>query len=145
MTLAFRHLDVTPQDPVEEWGTEGVLTAIDRGGLAQWRQIIAAIESDPFGEVARDVQEALDLAEDRGVVATMRRNLHRARLSHKERFAVSFRSWADASGMTREELAAWLGTSRTRLSTYINGSVTPNAALAARLRERVERRREIYR
>src|SRR5699024_8182906 len=139
MSLVFRNLDLTPDAPVEQWGTEGILTAIDRGGLEHWRRILAAVESDPHGEVSQELEEALHLAEDHGVVAMFRRNLDRARRSEKERFADAFRSWADASGMTRAELAAWLGTSRTRLSTYVNGSVTPNAALAARLRRRVER------
>lgn len=144
MTLAFRNLDLTPDDPVEEWGTEGILTAIDRGGLEHWRRILAAVEADPHGEVSLDLEDALSMAEDRGVVAMLRRNLERARLSDRERLSLSLRSWADASGMTRSELADWLGTSRTRLSTYVNGSVTPNAALADRLRRRAERRRSIY-
>lgn len=29
MALFFRNLDVTPDDPVEQWGVEGVLAAID--------------------------------------------------------------------------------------------------------------------
>jgi len=29
VALFFRNLDVTPDDPVEQWGVEGVLAAID--------------------------------------------------------------------------------------------------------------------
>lgn len=34
--LKFRNLGVTPDDPVEQWGVEGILAAIDRGSLRYW-------------------------------------------------------------------------------------------------------------
>lgn len=47
--LKFRNLAVTPEDPVEKWGVEGLLTAIDRGSLRHWRRIIDAVRADPNG------------------------------------------------------------------------------------------------
>jgi hypothetical protein len=29
--LQFRNINATPDDPVEKWGVEGILAAIDRG------------------------------------------------------------------------------------------------------------------
>jgi hypothetical protein len=46
MSLAFRNIDVSPDDPVELWPTEAVLTAMERGGLGHWR-LTAAINEDP--------------------------------------------------------------------------------------------------
>jgi hypothetical protein len=46
MSLAFRNIDVSPDDPVELWPTESVLTAMERGGLGHWR-LTAAINEDP--------------------------------------------------------------------------------------------------
>jgi transcriptional regulator with XRE-family HTH domain len=43
------------------------------------------------------------------------------------------------SGMTRAEFASALGTSTSRLSTYLSGKVTPSAALLVRM-GRVETR-----
>lgn len=75
--LKFRNLNVTPDDPVEQWGVEGVLTAIDRGSLRHWKRILAAVEADPHGPVAMDLAQALELAEDAGVTAYLRRGLER--------------------------------------------------------------------
>ena len=75
--LKFRNLNVTPDDPVEQWGVEGILTAIDRGSLKHWKRIIATVTSNPHGEAAKDLTQALELAEDAGVAALMRRLLAR--------------------------------------------------------------------
>ncbi|BBZ55218.1 hypothetical protein [Mycolicibacterium phocaicum] len=75
--LKFRNLNVTPDDPVEQWGVEGILTAIDRGSMKHWKRIIAAVTADPDGEVAKDLAQAIELAEDVGVAALMRRLLER--------------------------------------------------------------------
>jgi len=56
MTLAFRNIDVSPADPVMDWPTEAVLTALERGGLSHWRRLAAAIRADPWGLVARRVE-----------------------------------------------------------------------------------------
>lgn len=75
--LKFRNLNVTPDDPVEQWGVEGILTAIDRGSLQHWKRILSAVEADPHGPVAMDLAQALELAEDAGVTAYLRRGLER--------------------------------------------------------------------
>lgn len=46
-----------------------MLAAIDRGGLLEWRRMLDAVRDDPEGNVAADLEQALDLAEDRGDVA----------------------------------------------------------------------------
>lgn len=73
--LRFRNLNVTPDDPVEAWGVEGILTAMDRGSLRHWHIIVDAVRNDPNGSVAQDLSEAVEIAEDHGVVALMRRAL----------------------------------------------------------------------
>ena len=78
MTLRFRNLEVSPDDPVERWGPEGILAAIDRGGLAEWRRITRAVEADPQGPVAADLEEALESAEDAGAARVLRLALDRA-------------------------------------------------------------------
>lgn len=42
MSLAFRNVNVSPEDSVEIWSTEAVLTALERGGLGHWRRLTAA-------------------------------------------------------------------------------------------------------
>jgi transcriptional regulator with XRE-family HTH domain len=46
-----------------------------------------------------------------------------------------------ASGLTRAEFASRIGTSASRLSTYVTGKVTPSAALLVRMRDVSERER----
>jgi len=71
MSLRFRNIDVSPEDPVEIWPTEAILTALERGGLGHWRRLTAAIYEDPWGPVARRVEEALDVSRPYGVGVLM--------------------------------------------------------------------------
>lgn len=134
--LTFRNLDVTPDDPVERWGVEGLLAAIDRGSLPHWQRIAAAFRSDPWGVVAQDLEQALGLAEDAGVVATLRRLLADARrdpdVHARAEVRRRLRSLLADSGLTAAEFARRLGTSASRLSTYLSGKVVPSAALLVR-------------
>lgn len=134
--LSFRNLTVTPDDPVEKWGVEGLLAAIDRGSLRHWRRIAAAFQLDPWGKVAQDLEEALQLAEDVGVAVTLHRVLANARqdVDGYARGEVQrrMRSAVDDSGLTAAEFARRLGTSASRMSTYLSGKVVPSAALLVR-------------
>ncbi|MFN2496230.1 MAG: helix-turn-helix domain-containing protein [Pseudonocardiaceae bacterium] len=138
MSLTFRNIDVSPEDPVEIWPTEAVLTALERGGLGHWRRLTAAISEDPWGPVARRVEEALDVSRPYGVGVLMADVLAaaRARAECAERAAVAaeITQLQAASGLTRAEFAAAIGTSTSRLSTYLSGKVTPSAALLVRMR-----------
>lgn len=134
MSLTFRNLEVSPSDPVERWGVEGIATALDRGGLAEWRRIARAVSDEPYGKVAADVEQAIKVAEDRGLVEYMRMALARARSSDKQRLALKLREHVWRSGMSQVEVARHLGTSPSRLSTYLSGQVAPSAVFADRLR-----------
>ena len=50
-TLKFRNIDTSPDDPVETWPFEGILAAVERGALPDWRRLAAAIRADPWGPV----------------------------------------------------------------------------------------------
>ena len=38
---------VTPDDPVEDWGFEGILQAIDRGYARDWAKLVIAVHANP--------------------------------------------------------------------------------------------------
>lgn len=81
MTLTFRNLEnVSPESPVWEWPTEAVLAALERGSLRDWRRLIRAIEAEPWGEVARKVEQALEVSRPYGVAGLMERAIERARV-----------------------------------------------------------------
>ncbi len=45
LPLRFRNFDVTPEDPVEKWGVEGLVIVIDRGSLVDRRRDSAGSQS----------------------------------------------------------------------------------------------------
>jgi DNA-binding transcriptional regulator YiaG len=138
--LAFRNVDASPDDPVSEWPQEAIQTALERGGLSHWRRLAAAIRADPWGPVARAVEEVLTYSRPYGVAPLMERVVARAReateASEREAVAAEVTELIDASGLTRAEFATRIGTSTSRLSTYATGKVTPSAALLVRMRGR---------
>ncbi len=138
MALTFRNLEVSPQAPVEEWGFEGLLAAIDRGDLADWQRVAAAVTRAPYGEVADVLGEVLDAAEDVGAVAAFREYLEilgeREAASERREVAEELRDLWRASGLSQGEYARRLGTSRTRLNTYLNGRTIPLATILVRAR-----------
>lgn len=62
-----------------------------------------------------------------------------AAADEREEVAAEVRQIVARSGLGRAELAARIGTSASRLSTYLNGKVTPSAALMVRMRRLADR------
>lgn len=138
MSLRFRNVDVPTQ--VRTWPYEAIVTTIERGTIGDWAVLTREIARDPWGPVARQVEEHLEYAEEPGTVALFRRRIAAARASaeasEREQVAQRVRDLVLVSGMSAEEFARAIGTSRSRLSTYRSGKVTPSAALMVRM-ERV--------
>lgn len=138
MALRFRNIDADPSDPVERWGFEGLLAAVDRGDLNDWRRVVVAVRRDPWGDVARHLVDVFKVAEDVGVVAALRRAMVEVRQeterAEKSLVAEQVRASITASGLSQRDFAQRIGTSASRLSTYVNGSVTPSATLMVRMR-----------
>lgn len=133
MALHFRNIDATPSDPVQEWGVEGMLTAIERGSLPHWRRITAAVRADPFGRAAQDLEEALEIADRQGAVPLLRRMLHDARGGDSAQVARRVELAVARSGRSLRRFAADVGTSPSRLSSYRTGSVVPRADVLMRI------------
>lgn len=147
----FRNIQATPDDPVSDWGFEGLLAAIERGGMKLWDRIAAELHRHPHGSVARLLEnEVLDALSREGERELFRQLLVRARqrCNEEARAEVAKRlcSLLARSGLTQRDFAAQLGTSSSRFSTYLSGKVTPGADLLvraermARARSRRERR-----
>jgi DNA-binding transcriptional regulator YiaG len=136
--LRFRNIDATPDTPVETWPFEGILTALERGSLPDWARLTHAIDADPWGHVARQVEEALNMELPYGVAELFQEIVTSARASagNSERYAVAqeIRTLLDQSGLSRSTFAERIGTSSSRLSTYLSGKVVPSAALMVRMR-----------
>lgn len=140
MAVRFRNVQV-PED-VAAWPFEAVVTAIERGTVSDWAVLTREVARDPWGELARQIEDYLSYAEDPAVAGLLRRRIEAARTetesADRAEVARAVRDLVNRSGMPREAFARRIGTSRSRLSTYCTGSVTPSAALVLRM-ERVAR------
>jgi hypothetical protein len=137
MTLRFRNLDVGPEAAVEDWPTEGVIAALERGGLGDWRRLAAAVRAHPWGPVARRLEDALAAARPYGAAPLMERVLAHARRDaerdERAEVAARVRAQLERSGLDRAAFAEAIGTSTSRLSTYLAGKVAPSSTLLVRM------------
>jgi DNA-binding transcriptional regulator YiaG len=137
-TLAFRNVEVSPEAPVSEWPLEAIQTALERGELSDWRKLGEAVEAQPWGSVARRIEEVLAYSRPYGVAEAMERTIQRSReaaeAEEREAVATEVRRLISESGHSRAEFASRIGTSPSRLSTYATGKVSPSAALLVRMR-----------
>lgn len=140
--LIFRNVDVSPDDPVEKWPLEAIQTALERGSLKHWRRLGAAIKAQPWGPVARDVEDVLAYSRPYGVAKVMERVIdearHNAEVAERATVASEVRQLIERSGLSRTDFASRIGTSPSRLSTYATGKVVPSAALLVRMRSVAE-------
>jgi len=124
MSLAFRNINATPADPVQEWGFEGMLAALDRGSLDDLSKLVHAVVDDPSLEP--DFFEALESTETESGPAYARvlwRHLNR---TPREIALARLRDAFHRTQLTQGAAAERLGTSRTRLNSYLTGKVTPS-------------------
>jgi DNA-binding transcriptional regulator YiaG len=137
-TLTFRNVATSPADPVSRWPQEAIQTALERGGLADWRRLAHAIRAEPWGPVARRVEEALTYSRPYGVAPAFEQAIGQSRkaaeAAERDAVAVEIRNLVARSSLSQAEFASRLGTSASRLSTYVSGKVTPSAALLLRMR-----------
>ena len=138
MTTRSRNLEFEASSPHEAWPYEALGTLIERGTIGDWARLSRAIREDPWGPVSQQVQDYLSYEEPYGVGPLLARAIvrHRTQAEQSERAEVAREIGAlvTTSGLPMAELATRLGTSRSRLSTYRSGAVTPSAAFLVRLR-----------
>ncbi|WP_179666925.1 helix-turn-helix domain-containing protein [Nocardioides thalensis] len=139
--LLLRDIElVTPLTDLPD--PDGFHDLIRRGTVEQWRAALAPVAAhpwDPRGE------ELAALADDAGlpVVADSLRacqRVYQLLREDDERRAVAdeIRRRVKLSGLTQKAFAAYVGTSPSRLSTYVSGRVTPSAAMLLRIQRASE-------
>ncbi|MDZ5619764.1 helix-turn-helix domain-containing protein [Nocardioides bizhenqiangii] len=131
--------DVDPSTPGPLLRTpEEVASLYDHGGLPAWRGQVAIIASNPWAPYGNELKE-LALAADRPETVHAIEEavkVYRSRFERRERELVAreIRQLVAMSGLSQREFAAMAGTSASRLSTYVNGLVTPSATMMVRIR-----------
>lgn len=135
--LQFRNVDATAADAVPTWPFEALVAAIDRGLVTDWQPVFADIRQAPWGPVARRVERYLSYRDPDGVSTLFTLAIQRAReeaaSADRADVVARVRAAVERAGTTQAEFAASVGTSASRLSTYLNGKVTPSAALLIRI------------
>lgn len=138
MPLTFRNLTTDPSEPVANWPTEAVQTAVERGDLADWHRLAAEVGRQPWGRTARQLEEVLSYSRPYGIAEAMEMMIARARKraedAEREEVAAEIRCAVDGSRLSRAEFASRVGTSTSRLSTYLSGKVVPSATFMVRIR-----------
>lgn len=137
MPVQFRNVDASPADDVRTWPYEALVAVIDRGLVQDWRPVFVELRRSPWGRVARRVEQYLSYRHPDGVGTLFSLAIERARAdadqAERAEVAARVRSAVARSGLTQQEFARLVGTSASRLSTYLNGKVTPSAAMLVRI------------
>ena len=145
MSLRFRNVEVDETSPLGDWPPEAIEILVDRGRLSDWRRLADALAQDPWGPLARTVEEILGLDSHYGVDRILERVLERERARHtlagRRRYADHLRALRLSAGLSMRDLAAAAGTSAARISDYENARVAPTTDVLARLEDVLERRR----
>ncbi|CQD04053.1 hypothetical protein BN1232_00582 [Mycobacterium lentiflavum] len=129
--------------PVEFWPTAAIRSALQGGDIDIWKRIAAALKRDPFGRTARQVEEVLEGTRPYGISKALWEVLERARthLEANERAEVARHVGLliERSGLAQREFAARIGVAAEDLASYLDGSVSPSAALMIRIRRLSDR------
>ena len=143
MGVKFRNVDASPTDDVRTWPYEALVAVIDRGLVPDWKPVFAEIRRSPWGTVARRVERYLTYREPDGAGALFALAIEHARAqaddSDRAEVAARVRAAVERSGLTRARFAQLVGTSASRLSTYLSGTVTPSAAMLLRMERATSR------
>lgn len=137
MAVVFRNVEGSPDDDVRTWPYEALVTTIDRGLVQDWQPIFAELRRSPWGKVARRVERCLSYREPDGVSMLFQLAIEHARDARdnadRAEVAARVRDAVTRSGLSKAAFAELVGTSPSRLSTYLSGKVTPSAAMLVRI------------
>lgn len=110
---------------------------LDHGSITDWRAQLSAVAASPWGPYA-DQLLALAQSSDRpsalaAVAGSVEQCQEWCRERERDQVAREIRHLVAVSGASQREFASRIGTSPSRLSTYVRGSVTPSAAMLLRI------------
>lgn len=130
--------DLAPDRVTAPISTVAELTQVlDTGTLPQWRTHLGMIAASPWGAYAEHVV-ALARQSDRplvlaATVSSVEQCREWCRDQERDQVAREIRHLVAVSGTSQREFSSLVGTSPSRLSTYVRGTVTPSAAMLLRI------------
>jgi len=121
---------------------EDLHDALDHGTITEWRDHLSMLAQRPWGPYATSLVTIAGRSERTYALTGMMAAIARCRESYKDRereqVADEIRNLVAVSGLSQREFAARIGTSPSRLSSYVKGTVTPSATVVLRI-QRVAR------
>lgn len=137
MAVKFRNLTTTWNEPIDLWPYEAVVTTMERGLVSDWQPILREIRQRPFGRIARYITYYAANPDDATAAAFFSEALRRARETQEDRerdeVISRIRRALELSELSQADFAREVGTSASRLSTYLSGQVMPSAAMLVRI------------
>lgn len=110
---------------------------LDRGSIVEWRQQLGAIAASPWGPYADQLLEIGRASDRPSALAATASSIEQCqewcRDRERDQVAREIRHLVAVSGSSQREFASRIGTSPSRLSTYVRGTVTPSAAMLLRI------------
>jgi hypothetical protein len=136
VALKSANVSISPDAPVEGWGFDGLLAAVERGDRSHWHRISLALEADPSGKVAGEMEEVLECVKDSGMADLFRR-VHYSSLAHahaaeRAKAVARLRAALALSGLTPAAFAEALDLTERRLAVNLDGTRTPSQELILR-------------
>ncbi len=113
--MTLRHLALPPDAAPEDLPAAAVAAILERGDLADWAPLAAAVAADPDGPLADTVARLIDAYPMYGTSPLWRAWLDRRRALGSARPA-SLADVRRAAGLTQKELADRIGMSQSDLS-----------------------------
>jgi DNA-binding transcriptional regulator YiaG len=111
---------------------------VEHGNARRWRAALLPLIESPWGPYGEHIVQLTKEAGLTKVTALLEecRKVYQQRQEQRERDAIAreIRRLVAISGLTQREFASQIGTSPSRLSTYVNGRVIPSAAMLLRIR-----------
>lgn len=133
----MRNVDVDHARPVAQLHPDAIEAMLDRGSISDWRLLVEEIRRQPWGRLARLVDDIASRGEHYGVDQLMHRSIVRARrdadAGARRRFAARLRAMRHQAGLTLREVPELAGTSESRLSASENSRVAPTTTVFRRI------------
>lgn len=118
--------------------TAQLLDLVHHGNARRWRAALLPLIESPWGPYGQHILRLTKEAELDAVTTLVEecRKVYQHRQEQRERDAIAreIRRLVAISGLTQRQFASQIGTSPSRLSTYVNGRVIPSAAMLLRIR-----------
>ncbi|HVK27813.1 MAG TPA: helix-turn-helix transcriptional regulator [Nocardioides sp.] len=135
--LVFEDIDPERATVQPITGVAQLHDLLDRGSIIEWRHQLGAIAASPWGPYADQLLE-IGRASDRpsalaAIASSVEQCQEWCRDRERDQVAREIRHLVAVSGSSQREFAARIGTSPSRLSTYVRGTVTPSAAMLLRI------------